>query len=178
MKRRLLFFVMACAIIGLGSSCVEEVRPPASVSAFFNGRGDDLRERVVGFISSAGTTREPLDVAAYNLSSTETQILTALTHADSQTAVRVLICREGGSDESGAIATLLAGGVEVWTIKSQMHHKFAVSGPLVLTGSTNWTKNSLEDEANNLVIIEGGEIADQYRAEFTRLLAKADPATP
>jgi phosphatidylserine/phosphatidylglycerophosphate/cardiolipin synthase-like enzyme len=54
-----------------------------------------------------------------------------------------------------------------------LHHKYMIidgnhpgSDPIVITGSTNWSNNGIEDNDENLVIIHDAEVANQYMQEF------------
>lgn len=62
--------------------------------------------------------------------------------------------------------------------KGLMHHKFCFSDRTVLTGSTNPTKNGLEKNANNLVIVESAALSKNYREEFGNVQAYAHKRTP
>ena len=51
-----------------------------------------------------------------------------------------------------------------------MNHKFLVMGSdYVVTSSENWTKQALQNEANNVVVLNNTELAQKYRDEFERL---------
>ena len=171
MRRVMAFVLLLCVALGvvaIGQSVVQT----GSVQTFFNKGGDNLRAEICDFIKET-TTR--LDVAIYDL--TDSEIIQALAdHTDATHDIRLIVSTEGGGGklETDACALLFACGVQVKRI-SNMHHKFAVCGPRVLTGSTNWTLNSIETEANNLLVINSLNIANSYETEFKRLWGKATP---
>ncbi|HUV37707.1 MAG TPA: phospholipase D-like domain-containing protein [Patescibacteria group bacterium] len=62
----------------------------------------------------------------------------------------------------------------------KLHHKYMIidahhpdSDPVVITGSTNWSKNGNEINDENLLIIHSAEVANQYLQEFEARFANA-----
>jgi phosphatidylserine/phosphatidylglycerophosphate/cardiolipin synthase-like enzyme len=68
---------------------------------------------------------------------------------------------------------LIAGGIPVRfnsVGRGILHDKFAViDAAIVITGSYNWTTAAETLNAENLLIIRGGDIASRYETEFLRL---------
>lgn len=56
---------------------------------------------------------------------------------------------------------------------SKLHHKFVIlDTQTVLTGSYNWTVESEEENYDNLVILRGLQVAQEYMREFEALWAE------
>jgi phosphatidylserine/phosphatidylglycerophosphate/cardiolipin synthase-like enzyme len=80
------------------------------------------------------------------------------------------------SGQSGAY--VWSPAADVWVDSLQpagalLHHKYMVidgnhpgSDPIVITGSTNWSNNGIDDNDENLVIIHDAEVANLYMQEF------------
>ena len=76
--------------------------------------------------------------------------------------------------------TMKSAGLEVYTDGNPwaMHHKvIIVDGRLVIAGSFNFSANADKDNDENLLIIEDGDIASAFKAEFDRVLQQAKRAS-
>jgi phosphatidylserine/phosphatidylglycerophosphate/cardiolipin synthase-like enzyme len=68
--------------------------------------------------------------------------------------------------------TLQGVGIDVRndTNSGLMHHKFMIVDEFtVLTGSYNWSKNAEENNNENLLVVQGKDIAIEYEMEFWRV---------
>jgi|SRR5579863_4899591 len=142
-----------------------------SVEAFFT-REHSIAEAIESLISSAKTS---FDAALYRFNGR--RIARALEDAG-QRGVRIrLIIDAGKFEESQSTQDLLSKGRFTFRLcrgrgdsDSKMHHKFALlDEATVLTGSYNWTRESEDDNHDNLVVLRDPEIAKAYRQEFEAL---------
>ena len=61
--------------------------------------------------------------------------------------------------------------------RAQMHHKFCViDGYLLVTGSFNWTKQAVNKNQENLVVMDDPELAELYTKEFDRMWIQFEPS--
>lgn len=61
--------------------------------------------------------------------------------------------------------------------RSQMHHKFCVIDDyLLITGSFNWTKQAVNKNQENLVVMDDPYLCQLYTAEFNRMWAAFEPS--
>jgi phosphatidylserine/phosphatidylglycerophosphate/cardiolipin synthase-like enzyme len=137
------------------------------VGVYFSpGRGAD--EIVVGFIDRCEKT---LDVAIYSL--THDPIRDALIRAHKRgVKVRVLMDNLQARSRYADDEVMAAAGIPVRVDLSSaaMHDKFAIGdSKAVLTGSFNWTKNAVERNAENFVIVRMRYIIRPFEQEFERL---------
>jgi len=147
---------------------------PTLISAYFNGRGDDLREVIKQAVLRG---QGSVDIALYDFTDQKLkEFLAGIAHSRE---VRLLLSSEGGGHHyERQICQQLLAVVQAKHL-SNMHHKFAVIGSeIVITGSANWTPNSLDVEANNIVVIRDGNISSSYEGEFNRLWGKATAGCP
>jgi len=149
-----------------------------------------VAQRVASFLDGATKT---LDVAIYDLrleASPSATVLGSFQNAVKRgVAVRLIF----NQDHAQAIPVppppeidwafvdqLRAAGVQVKAvpgIPDLMHHKYVVRDagtavPALLTGSTNWTNDSWNREENVMVIVESGEVAADFAANFEGLWEK------
>lgn len=58
---------------------------------------------------------------------------------------------------------------------SKMHHKFAIlDNQILLTGSYNWTKESEEENHENLLVLHDPALVQKYQEEFEALWNDAE----
>lgn len=70
---------------------------------------------------------------------------------------------------SNVCGQLVNSGIRVRHVPN-MNHKFLVMGSShVVTSSGNWTKQALQNEANNVIVLNNAELGRKYRDEFERL---------
>lgn len=66
--------------------------------------------------------------------------------------------------------------------KANMHHKFCiVDGTVLMTGSFNWTRQAVEKNQENLIVMDDTVLIQAYNAEFEKLWAAfgaLSPASP
>lgn len=75
-----------------------------------------------------------------------------------------------------ALSFRLIGGLR--GSASKMHHKFVIlDGETALTGSYNWTRESEDENYDNLAIFSDPEPVAAYRAEFGLLWGQASPVS-
>jgi len=137
------------------------------VGVYFSpGRGAD--EIVTGFIDRC---TETIIAAVYSF--THDPIRDALIRAHQRgVKIRVLMDNLQAKSKYAEDETLAAAGipVRVDTVSAAMHHKFMVGdGKAVLTGSFNWTKNAVEKNAENFVIVRLKYIIEPFEREFERI---------
>ncbi len=67
---------------------------------------------------------------------------------------------------------LRSAGIDVRSdnYSGTMHHKvMIIDGAIVVTGSYNWSSAAEDSNYENIIIIRGNDIADQYLSEFNRI---------
>ena len=142
-----------------------------SVEALFT-RERSVAEFIEGLI---GNVKTSFDAALYRFNGR--RIARALEEA-SQRGVQIrLVIDQGKFEESQSTQDLLEKGKFNFRLSrgrgdgdSKMHHKFALlDDSLVLTGSYNWTRESEEENYDNLVVLGEPEAAKVYRQEFELL---------
>ena len=148
-----------------------------SVEALFT-RRQSVAETIERLIEAASTS---FDAALYRCDSE--RLAHALDEA-SRRGVRVrLVLDRGKYEESPAVQQLLSRDRFPFRLSrgrndapSKMHHKFALLDEmLLLTGSYNWTRESEEQNYDNLLIVREPEVIKAYRREFEALWADAQP---
>jgi len=146
-----------------GKKRVRGVRGNMCGAYFSPGRGAD--EVVIGFIDRCNET---CDIAAYSL--THDPIRDAIIRAHNRgVAVRVLMDNLQARSRYADDEALMAAGVPTLVDKSSsaMHHKFIIGdGTAIMTGSFNFTKNAVERNAENFVIVRLKYIIREFQKEF------------
>jgi len=130
--------------------------------------GSIVKSRIIQVIRDAKLT---IDVCVYNNS--DADIVSALKVARSK-GLRVRYITD---DETANSA--LSGNLNfqvLYTAKGDgiMHNKFIVTDAAspeatVLVGSTNFTSNGFNDDANNILVIKNQEMAQAFQAEFEEM---------
>ena len=148
-----------------------------SVEALFT-RQQSVAEAIERLIEAASTS---FDAALYRCDS---ERLTLALDQASRRGVRVrLVLDRGKYEESPALRKLSSRDRFPFRLSrgrhdapSKMHHKFALLDEmLLLTGSYNWTRESEEQNYDNLLIVREREVILAYRREFEALWANALP---
>jgi hypothetical protein len=137
-----------------------------------------IDDTAAAYINRAQST---LDIAIYNLdnSSSATTIINAINAAYGR-GVRVRLVYDAGNSNTGLpllnsnIPTLGSPQTSDYGI---MHNKFMAidanssnaNQPVVWTGSTNWTNQQLNSDANNVIIIQDQSLAIGYTMEFEEM---------
>lgn len=173
-----------CAAIAL--ACLLPARAPAATEAIFSdppAGSTAVRDRIISYIGSAQQT---LDVAIYTFTygltaGKLTDIAGALEAARARgVAVRLVTDSDEESGTQFTILDILSDGSQNGVIdravvrsgnwQGIMHNKFIVAdGNRVLTGSTNFTSAGCLSQENNVLILEGTQIAAVYTAEFEEM---------
>ena len=150
-------------------------------ATYLNQQFDDT---IKAYIDSAKYT---LDIAVYNfgIASTMANIAGAVNNAYSRGVVIRWIYNSSSSNSSlpNLNANIQKLGSPTGINYGIMHNKFMVidgnsldiNDPLVLTGSTNWTDQQLDDDYNNMVIIQDKNLALAYITEFNEMWGSATP---
>ncbi|MFT5355910.1 MAG: phosphatidylserine/phosphatidylglycerophosphate/cardiolipin synthase-like enzyme [Polyangiales bacterium] len=143
-------------------------------------RAGELRQELLGAIQGA---RETLDVAIYGIDDEE--VVDAICEA-AGSGIRVRVISDDVSEEEGGeyhdalygYEGIASCGAQVEAVRASglMHHKFLIvdahgERPLVVTGSTNFTRAGFEENHNHMVFLRGNaELALQYEAEMDQLV--------
>jgi phosphatidylserine/phosphatidylglycerophosphate/cardiolipin synthase-like enzyme len=152
--------------------------PPAAseggVSVFFSPNGG-AGAAVVAAINSAKAT---LDVQAYLLSTKDIIAPIAKAHARG-VKVRVVMDHDNAGDQYSGATHLSNAGVPVFLDgeHKEAHNKvMLVDGKTILTGSFNFTRAADEQNAENLLVIEGKpKLFAAYRKNFETHLKHSKP---
>jgi phosphatidylserine/phosphatidylglycerophosphate/cardiolipin synthase-like enzyme len=148
---------------GVGEIEVFFSAPDNPLSKTLRGGPDaQLAESILG-------ARRSVDLAAYNLDLWSVRDALLQAH-DSGVIVRVVV--EGSNFEEAEIQDLVRAGIEVApdTSEDLMHHKFVVIDQWdVWTGSMNFTINGAYRNDNNLLHLQSGSLANDYRREFEEM---------
>ncbi len=140
---------------------------------------DGVEERIIAAIASADVR---VQVAQFTF--TNQDIAAALIAAHQRgVAVEVLLDQVAAGSQYSQRDPLCAAGitVRVEDFAAKIHDKYAVvdagtaSDPLALTGSTNWTKNAVEANDENLLIIHDATLASAFASDIDRLRAAIEP---
>lgn len=132
-------------------------------------------DTIASYIDKAMLT---LDIAIYNINDNPV-LIGAINNAISRgVVVRMVFDQSVGASDIASL-TLPASQI-VYAPSSSfsygiMHNKFvvidrnSVSNSWVLTGSTNWTYQQLEDDKNNLILFQDQSMAKTYTMEFEEM---------
>lgn len=141
-----------------------------------------LDDTLISYINRAQHT---IDVAIYSFDNQNiSNITTALNNADNR-GVKVRVVSDGGNNNpalntlNASIPVLNSPTTSAYGI---MHNKFLIidaksSNPdeaILWTGSTNWTDNQLQTDANNVIIFQDQSIAKGYTLEFEEMWGDTD----
>ena len=136
-------------------------------------------DTVAAYISRAQQT---LDIAIYNFDNTNTASITSAINNAYNNGVQIRIICDGSNANAG-MATL---NPAIPIVNSPtlpfgyfgiMHNKFMVidanssnpNQPIVWTGSTNFTDDQLNNDANNIIIFQDQALAKSYTIEFEEM---------
>lgn len=130
-------------------------------------------DTLIAYINRA---KSELEIAIYNWDNSSG--ITTAVNAAAARGVKVRIVYDGSTAQTG-LNTISAACK--WVASPQgasytiMHNKFVVidvNSPLdaiVWTGSTNWTNQQLNTDANNVIIFQDQSLARGYKAEFDEM---------
>ncbi len=138
-----------------------------------------IDDTLIAYINRA---KYSIDIAIYNLNNDGiSNISTALNNAyDKGLKIRVVYDRNTnnyGINELNSSIGKLASPESDYPVYGIMHNKFIIidanssypDDPLVWTGSTNLTKNQINTDANNVIIIQDQSLAITYQMEFEEM---------
>ncbi len=140
---------------------------------FANSILNTIDDTLVAYIDRAQNT---LDISIYNWDASS-GITTAINNAYTR-GVQIRIILDGSTAQIGAqtLNPLIKLGVSPQTSAyTIMHNKVIIAdaesaaNAYVLTGSTNWTNNQLNTDANNLITIQDQSLARAYKLEFDEM---------
>lgn len=158
---------LALAFLAL-SGQVPQVRTDASnsIQVYFS-PSDSPTAAIIETLDNA---KESVHVQAYSF--TSAPIAAALKRAhDRGIKVMVILDKSQVSEKYTSATFLKRAGIAVWidSKHSIAHNKvMVVDGRTVITGSFNFTKSAEERNAENLLVITDGRIANQYLANWER----------
>jgi phosphatidylserine/phosphatidylglycerophosphate/cardiolipin synthase-like enzyme len=93
--------------------------------------------------------------------------------------VRVVMDKTQAAGKYSSATYLFNAGVPVWIdhVSGLMHNKFLVlDGKTIITGSFNLTKGADEENAENMLVIEGKEkLVKAYSDDFEKVKSKSTP---
>lgn len=169
MKRVLTVFVwifmLTCTIYG------EDVNIKPQVELYFTGK-DDCTKILADKI---GKAKKTIYFCTYSL--TDPYIAAALAKARKRgVTVSGVTEKQNAGGKGAKFAELKSAGVDIYLDDNSalMHHKFIIiDGYIVGTGSFNWTKNANEKNNENLIFLEGEDIADRFYKEYKLVYWKA-----
>lgn len=131
--------------------------------------GNMAQERILSLIRNATTS---LDVAMYNNNMSS---LTSALHQAKNRGVTVRYIAEGSTGNSALNGSLNFPVLYANSTSGLMHNKFIIADAaiadqaVVFTGSANFTSNSFNDDANNMIILKNQEIALAFTTEFNEM---------
>lgn len=132
-----------------------------------------LADTLIAYINR---TKYTLDVAVYNFSNN--QVATAINNAFSR-GVKIRWIFDG--EQQNSALTLINPNIDTLgrpdADNKYMHNKFMIidanssniDDPIVWTGSANWTNQSFNTDANNVIIIQDKNLAQAYTTEFNEM---------
>ncbi len=142
-----------------------------------------LDDTLIAYINRAVQT---IDFAIYNFNITDiSNIVTALNNAHNR-GVRVRVVHDGSSSNIAITGLDTAIGIITSPTTSEygiMHNKFMIADvdhtnpdiPVVWTGSMNWTKQGINQYANNVIILQDQSLAKAYTIEFEEMFGSSGP---
>ncbi|MBK7214333.1 MAG: T9SS type A sorting domain-containing protein [Bacteroidales bacterium] len=145
--------------------------------------GQAVDDTLIGYINRA---KQSIDIAIYSFDNDGLSNMSAALNSAASRGVniRVVYCgttvNAAVSDLSGSIHTLQGPGENNSSNPARdgiMHNKFMVidansanaADPIVWTGSFNWTKDNMNTDPNNVIIIQDQSLARTYVAEFEEM---------
>lgn len=143
---------------------------PVEATVFFNkgGQAVNLEQQINSLLQSSTGF---IDIAMYDFT-LNTLADTLIAQQAAGRTVRVALSTEGGGGQAELeiCGRLGAQGITVYR-RSNMHDKYVILGDdTVITGSANWTTNSLVFEAQNVVVIKSAALVWAYKADFEDLI--------
>lgn len=148
----------------------------AQVEVYFS-PGGGCTAAIVREISAA---RKSIRVMAYSFTSAD--IARALVDAHKRgVAVEVVLDKSQRAEKYTSATFLANAGVSTFIdpVHAIHHNKvIVIDGGTVITGSFNFTKAAEERNAENLLVLRGGDLAARYMAEWEKHRAHSEAYSP
>jgi phosphatidylserine/phosphatidylglycerophosphate/cardiolipin synthase-like enzyme len=145
---------------------------------------DAVDDTLINYI---GRAKASIDIAIYNFGAVGVSNIAGALNAAYDRGVQIRLIVNGLTANQGLeglnpnirkIASPTAG-----TDPGIMHNKFVVfdaysfnaDDPLVWTGSTNWTNENVNTDANNVIILQDQSLAIAYTLEFNEMWGSSGP---
>lgn len=145
---------------------------------------DAVDDTLINYINRA---KHSIDIAIYNFGAVGVSNIAGALNAAYNRGVKIRLVVNGLTANQGLenldpnikkIASPTAG-----TDPGIMHNKFVIfdaysfnpNEPLVWTGSTNWTNDNVNTDANNVIIIQDQSLAIAYTLEFNEMWGSSGP---
>jgi phosphatidylserine/phosphatidylglycerophosphate/cardiolipin synthase-like enzyme len=146
---------------------------------------DGLDDELISYIDQA---EESIDIAIYNLNNSGISDISAALNRAHARGVVVRAVYDGDVNASG-MQTLNASIGKIASPRSDypvygiMHNKFVIIDahssnpllPIVWTGSTNLSRNQINIDPNNVVVIQDQSLAKAYELEFNEMFGSGGP---
>jgi len=170
---RILFaalFAGACACLPLQAVALKS---PATVEVYYSPHGGCTE----AIVNTLGAAKQTVLVQAYGF--TSPPIEAALVAAAKRgVKVQLILDRSNLTQKSSEIEEAAAAGLPVWVdARHEIAHNkvMIIDGEMVITGSFNFTHNAENNNAENLLIIRGKEIAVRYTANWQEHAKHSEP---
>jgi phosphatidylserine/phosphatidylglycerophosphate/cardiolipin synthase-like enzyme len=169
------------ALLPWGKACIESIfssslDPKTRIKDAFFFPNPDSEKKLIKYLKLAKKT---LIVAVFTL--TNDDLATEVRRAKARGVdIRIIsdddLLKMQGSD----IRNMYNEGIQVRVDldpRAQMHHKFCVIDDyLLVTGSFNWTKQAVNKNQENLVVLDDPELCEIYTKEFDRMWLAFEPS--
>jgi phosphatidylserine/phosphatidylglycerophosphate/cardiolipin synthase-like enzyme len=146
---------------------------------------DGLDDELISYIDQA---EESIDIAIYNLNNSDISDISAALNRAFARGVVVRAVYDGDVNASG-IQTLhsgigkIASPLSDYPVYGIMHNKFVIIDahssdpllPIVWTGSTNLSRNQINIDPNNVVVVQDQSLAKAYELEFNEMFGSSGP---
>jgi hypothetical protein len=156
--------------------------PSSNLAEYLPGAFDDT---IAAYIDRCQLT---LDLAIYNFDINSTGLIVQAVNDAKNRGVQVRVIAEGGNSNTAlsaldpAIPVLLSPTTPP-SYYGIMHNKFLVldagspdaNAPVVMSGSTNFTSDQLNQDRNNLVFVQDKSLAKVYTMEFEEMWGSSSP---
>jgi phosphatidylserine/phosphatidylglycerophosphate/cardiolipin synthase-like enzyme len=198
-----LFYIKAFSVKG-SDTAFSAVRPVVTVSSssgdikvYFTGTVDNsvstgtnaiyvndaVDDTLINYINRA---KESIDIAIYNFGAQGVSNIAGALNSAYARDVRIRLVVNGNTANQG-IESLNPNIKKIASPTGAndgiMHNKFVVfdaysldpNDPIVWTGSTNWTSENVNTDANNVIIIQDQSLAIGYTLEFNEMWGSSGP---
>ena len=163
-----------------GKSCIQalfsqSLNPITRTKDAFFFPNPESEKKLIKYLKRANKT---LIVAVFTL--TNDDLAREIRNARSRgVQVRIISDDDLMSMQGSDIKSMYEEGIEVRVDldpRAQMHHKFCVIDDyLLITGSFNWTKQAVNKNQENLVVLDDPFLAQLYIKEFDRMWEEFEP---